>query len=97
MLQALGLQPSLEDFCLFTGFVRDPKNPTGKPTTKPLSLGLYVDDFVYFSEDPAVENLFCHLQGDQCKANFILTIVDWFLGVHFLWRITPSSVSVYLN
>ena len=23
--------------------------------------------------------------------------IEWFLGVHFLWRITPSSVSVHLN
>ena len=24
-------------------------------------------------------------------------IVEWFLGVHFSWRITPSSVAVHLN
>ena len=24
-------------------------------------------------------------------------IVEWFLGVHFSWRITPSSVDVHLN
>ena len=24
-------------------------------------------------------------------------IVEWFLGVHFSWRITPDSVTVHLN
>ena len=24
-------------------------------------------------------------------------IVEWFLGIHFSWRITPSSVDVHLN
>ena len=24
-------------------------------------------------------------------------VVEWFLGIHFAWRITPSSVSVHLN
>ena len=36
-------------------------NPTAATSDHPLSLGLYVDDFVYFSEDPAVEALFCRL------------------------------------
>ncbi len=61
ILQTLGLRPSLKDPCLFTGFVRDPNNPAGEPTTKPLSLSLYDDNFVYFSEDTAVEDLCCCL------------------------------------
>jgi hypothetical protein len=24
-------------------------------------------------------------------------IVSWFLGIHFSWRISPSSVTVHLN
>jgi hypothetical protein len=24
-------------------------------------------------------------------------VVEWFLGIHFAWRITPDSVSVHLN
>jgi hypothetical protein len=55
-----------------------------------------VDDFVYFSEDPEVEALFCRLLSDRCKVDF-MGIVKWFLGVHFSWRITPSSVDVHLN
>ncbi len=65
-------------------------------SSAPLSLGMYVDDFVYFLEDPAVEALFCHLLTERCKVDF-MGIIEWFLGVHFLWRITPSSVDVHLN
>ncbi len=93
---SIGLTPSLEDPCLYSGFVTDPKDPSNSPSQHPLTLGLYVDDFVYFSEDPAVESLFCRLLGERCKVDF-MGIVEWFLGVHFSWRITPSSVAVHLN
>ena len=96
ILQSIGLVPSLEDPCLYTGFITDPSNPLSGPTATPLSLGLYVDDFVYFSEDPAVEKLFCRLLAERCKVDF-MGIVEWFLGVHFSWRLTPSAVAVHLN
>jgi hypothetical protein len=62
----------------------------------PLLLGLYVDDFVYFFEDLAVEALFCHLHGECCKDDF-MGVIEWFLGVHFSWRISSSTVSVHMN
>jgi hypothetical protein len=40
---------------------QDPSDPSGAKSESPLSLGLYVNGFVYFSKDPAVEALFCHL------------------------------------
>jgi hypothetical protein len=51
---------------------------------------------MYFSKDPAVEALFCHLLAEHCKVNF-MGIVEWFLGVHFSWSITSSLVAVHLN
>jgi hypothetical protein len=57
---------------------------------------MYVDDFVYLSEDPVVEALFCCLFAEYCKVDF-MGIIEWFLGVHFLWRITLSLVDVHLN
>ncbi len=33
---------------------QDPSNPSGTKSDVPLSLGLFVDNFVYFSDDPAV-------------------------------------------
>jgi hypothetical protein len=61
-----------------------------------LSLGIYVDDFVYFLEDPAVKSLFFWLLCKHCNVDF-MGIVSWFLGVHFLWQTTPSLVAVHLN
>jgi hypothetical protein len=46
--------------------------PMGAVSATPLSLSLYVSNFDYFSEDPAVEQLFYCLLGKP-----------WFLGVHF--------------
>jgi hypothetical protein len=59
-------------------------------------MGLYVDDFIYFSENPAVESLFCHLLAKRCKVDF-MGIVEWLLGIHFSWRFTSSLVAVHLN
>jgi hypothetical protein len=59
-------------------------------------LGLYVDDFVYFSEDPEVEVLFERLLRERVKVDF-MGLVEWFLGIHFSWRMTSSRVDVHLN
>jgi hypothetical protein len=56
ILCSISLTSSLEDPCLYSGFIQDPNNPSGEQSASPLLLGLYVDDFVYFSEDPAVKN-----------------------------------------
>ena len=96
ILRSIGLTPSLEDPCLYTGYIHDPANPCAGALSAPLSIGLYVDNFVYFSEDHAVEALFCRLLSECRKVDF-LGIVEWFLGVHFSWRVTSSSVSVHMN
>jgi hypothetical protein len=96
ILVSIGLTPSLEDPCLFTGFVHNPHQPNSPSLVHPLLLGLYVYDFVYFSKDPAVEALFCCLIGERCKVNF-MCIVEWFPGVHFSWRISSLTVSVHMN
>jgi hypothetical protein len=63
-MDALGLTPSLKDPCLYTSFITDPANPSASLTMAPLLLGLYVNNFVYFSEDLAVEALFCCLLAE---------------------------------
>ena len=92
----IGLTPNSHDPCLHSGFVRDPKDRSSSHSSKPLALGIYVDDFVYFSEDPAVKALFERLLREQVKVDF-MGLVEWFLGVHFSWRITKSSVDVHMN
>ncbi len=96
ILCSIGLPSSLEDPCLYTGFIRDPLNPSSTISSAPLSFSMYVDDFVYFLEDPAVEALFCRLLAEHCKVDF-MGIIECFLGVHFLWHITPSLVDIHLN
>jgi hypothetical protein len=95
ILRSIGLTPSLEDPCLYSGFVHDP-SASGPKLISPLTLGLYVDNFIYFSEDPAVESLFCRVLAECCKVDF-MGIVEWFLGIRFSWHLTSSSVKVHLN
>ncbi len=77
------------------GFYPGSFEPTAATSNHPLSLGLYVDDFVYISKDPVFEALFCHLLA-HCKVGF-MGIIEWFLSIHFSWRVIPSSVTVHLN
>jgi hypothetical protein len=58
ILASIGLQQNTYNLCLFSGNIIDPSDPTNSPMSSPLTLGLYVDDFVYFSADPAVEAKF---------------------------------------
>ena len=97
ILCSIGLTHSLKDSCLYTGLIVDPSNPSSStPLSAMLSLGMYVDDLVYILEDLAVKALFCRLLAERCKDNF-MGIVEWFLGVHFSWRITPTLFAVHLN
>jgi hypothetical protein len=59
-------------------------------------MGLYNNNFVYFSEDPAVKTLFERLLREWIKVDF-MGLVEWFLGIHFSWRITKSAVAVHMN
>ena len=58
ILNIIGLQQNAYDPCLFSGNIIDPSEPINSPTSSPLTLGLYDDNFVYFLADPAVEEKF---------------------------------------
>jgi hypothetical protein len=92
----IGLQANSLDPCLYTGHIIDLSNPGAPPSTSPLTLGLYVDDFIYFSEDPKVEWLFESLLSSLITVNFMGT-VEWFLGTHFQWNKLDNKVSVHLS
>ena len=51
VLASIGLKPNASDPCLFTGSINDPNNPAPDIPSAPLTVALYVDDFVYFSEE----------------------------------------------
>ena len=59
-------------------------------------LGLYVDDFVYFSKDETVERAFEAKLGALTTVDF-MGQVTFFLGIKFSWRTTQQTVSVHLS
>ena len=88
MLEKVGLMKCPNSPCLFKGTVI--------PNAKPLYLGLYVDDFVYFSEDPKVERKFEELLGKQTNVDF-MGQVSHFLGIRYQWRKTENRTQVHLS
>ena len=68
-LCSISLTPSLKDPCLYTGFVYDPSDPSFVMLSASQSLGMYVDNFDYFSKELVVEALFCHLLAERCKVD----------------------------
>ncbi|KAL7547756.1 hypothetical protein ACHAWF_011034 [Thalassiosira exigua] len=104
ILAKLGLRPNSHDPCLFSGRLVDPNDPSAStdpctssdPSDGMVTMGLYVDDFVYFSSSDETEKKFERLLAQHIMVDFMGT-VEWFLGIHFQWNATPSSVSVHLN
>jgi hypothetical protein len=96
ILEALGLKQNAYDPCLFSGHVVDPDDPSDTPTSAHLTLGLYVDDFIYFSNDATVEAKFQRLLKRHVAVDF-MGDVEWFLGTHFQWSVSPEAVKVHLS
>jgi hypothetical protein len=97
ILTELGLQASPHDPCVYTGVVNP--GPDYDPATsnrKLLHIGIYVDDFVYFSENPAEEKLFQEALASRIKVDF-MGDVDYFLGTAFTWmKHEDGHLSVHL-
>ena len=97
IFRAMGLRPNSQDPCVFSGFVRDPDDPSDNPSSVPLTVGLYVDDFVYFSSADEVEAKFQRILGRLLPVDF-MGDVEWFLGTHFLWHTSEEGhVDVHMN
>jgi hypothetical protein len=58
ILNNLGLKDNASNPCLFTGNLINPSNPAVELSLAPLTLGIYVNDFINFLEDPQVEHQF---------------------------------------
>ena len=66
-------------------------------TRQMLHIGLYVDDFVFYSTSDAEEELFRQVLQSQVTVDF-MGDVDYFLGSAFLWkRHSNGHVSVHLS
>ena len=83
---SVGLQQHPTSPCLFYGTLID-----GQP---PLYLGLYVDDFIYFSESTAVENKFEKDFGAKLDTDFNGKI-GFFLGINFMHQ-TATNDNVFI-
>ena len=88
LLHQTGLEPLPNAPCILTGEII--------PGAKPLYLGLYVDDFIYFSEDEEVEKAFKHKFSQLTKVDFLRT-VSHFLGIRSQWRKENNNVRVHLS
>jgi len=88
MLATVGLKQCPNAPCMFTGQIIQ-----GKP---PLILGLYVDDFVYFSTDDDVEKEFEERLKKLTSVDFMGT-VSHFLGIRFQWRETDTDLHVHMS
>jgi hypothetical protein len=81
---------------LYTRHIIDLSNPDVPPSRSPLTLGLYVGNFIHFSKDPKVEWLFESLLSLLIMVDFMGT-VEWLLGTHFQWNKLDDKVSIYLS
>jgi hypothetical protein len=69
------------------------------PTTprQEIHIGLYVDDFVFYSKSTEEEELFKQVLASKIKVDF-MGDVDYFLGTAFTWKRLPDDhVSVHLG
>ena len=89
ILLSIGLKQCPNAPCLFVGEVI--------PGQPPLYLGLYVDDFIYFSQSPSVEQTFETKFAQQVPVTFEPT-VEYFLGIRFECTRDPTNkVSIHLS
>eukprot|EP00956_Cyclotella_meneghiniana_P030923 scaffold79637_cov24-Cyclotella_meneghiniana.AAC.1 len=70
---------------------------TPSPSPALIHVGIYVDDFVFYSTDPAQEALFMEELKKRVVVDF-MGPVDWFLGTAFTWkRHEDGHLSVLLS
>ena len=74
--------------CVFTGRI--------VPDQPPLYVGLYVDDFVYFSTSDAVELQFQKLLNQKYSVSYD-DCLEWLLGIKFTWYETESTLKCHIN
>jgi hypothetical protein len=77
ILLGINLSQSPHDPCVFYGRLR--------PDLPFTYLGLYVDDFKFFSVSDEAEQLFEQLLSAKCKVDF-MGEVSWFLGCKYEWE-----------
>ena len=93
----MGLNPSTHDPCLVYSLRSNPSSPDTISTVQSqLHVGLYVDNFVFYSSDPTQESLFKTLLQEHIQVNF-MWYVDYFLGTTFTFlKHKDGNISIHL-
>ena len=88
---------SPHDPCLLSGILEKPNShKTISEYQSQLHVGLYVDDFVFYSSDSAQEVLFQTLLQEHIQVDF-MGDVDYFLGTAFTYlQHKDGNISVHL-
>ena len=95
ILIKMGLSASVHDPCLYSGFVTS--SSSDKPYNHPLHIGLYVDDFVFYTKDKAHEAAFRTELTKHIAVDW-MGDVDFFLGTSFIWnKLENGNISVHLS
>ena len=85
---AIGLSESLYSPCLFSGEII--------PGQPPLQIGIYVDDFVYYSQSDVVRIHFEQPLAQHVKVGF-LGQCEYFLGQSFHWTYADNNLDVHIS
>ena len=59
-------------------------------------MGLYIDDFMFFSTSDSVESKFQIILSRLVTVDFV-GVVEWFIGIHFSWRLSNGEINVHMN
>ena len=88
MLTSLNLRPCHNAPCIFHGQLL--------PNKPPIYVGVYVDDFVYFSTSQEVESTFESRLSSLTDVDF-MGDVHHFLGIKFSWTRSDNTLSAHLS
>ena len=92
----MGLKACPHDPCLLYGILDNLSSPqTMSEAQSQLQVGLYVDDFVFYSSNPTQEALFQTLLQKHIQVDF-MGDVDYCLGTAFTW-IQHKDVNIYVH
>ena len=81
-LTTMGFEAMPQDPCVFKATPIE-----GEP---PIYVGMYVDDFIYYSKSDAVEQWFEACLGSKLRVDF-MGAVSWFLGCSYEWHHTKDG------
>ena len=89
LVEKMGFQKCTNDPCVLVGYSPD--------HAEPIYVGVYVDDFVYFSASDEAEKWFESTLGSLLTVDF-MGAVSYFLGCRYQWyRTTNDGVGVHIS